>query len=394
VTQHARHEYAAALHARYRVATKREKGRILDEYCQTAGCHRKAAIRRLCQHSPPERRRGRGRPRRYGPEMMPALVRLWELSDRLCGKLLAPLLPVLLAALERHGARALAPALRKQVEGLSAATIDRLLRPVRRQVGHRPRRMAPAGTTLKGQIPLRTWSEWAAVRPGALQGDLVLHCGESTEGFFLTTLVGVDVATSWTELEAVWGLGQQRVGTGVHRLRERLPFPLREWHTDNGSEFINAVLIPWCHREGIQVSRGRGYRKNDQAWVEQKNWFVVRRRVGYDRYSSRAAYALLERLYGLLRLQLNFFHPVRKLISKQRHGAKVLKRYDAPQTPYQRVLALGGLSDAQRQALERQFLAADPAALAQRIDHTLAALWKLGESPHRGKRVGLGSHLF
>jgi len=389
VTHHARHEYAEALRARYRAATKQQKGRILDEYCRTTGCHRKAAIRRLSEHSPPGRRRCRGRPRRYGPEVVPVLVRLWEVSDRLCGKLLAPFLPLLVAALERHGTLPLAPALRKSLEGLSPATIDRLLRPIRRRLGRQPRRAATPGA-LKGQIPLRTWSDWTAVRPGALQGDLVLHCGESTEGFFLTTLVGVDVATSWTELEAVWGLGQQRVGTGVHHLRERLPFPLREWHTDNGSEFINAVLIPWCQREGIRVTRGRGYRKNDQAWVEQKNWLVVRRLVGYDRYSSRAAYALLERLYGLLRLQLNFFRPVRKLLSKQRHGAKVLKRYDAAQTPYQRVVAMGELTDVQRQTLEHQFLAIDPAALARQIDQTLEALWKLGDSQRPRKSADLG----
>lgn len=380
MTQHARHEYAEALRARYRAATKQEKGQILDEYCRTTDCHRKAAIRRLGEHPLPHQRRRRGRPRCYRPEVVPVLVRLWEVSDRLCGKLLAPLIPVLLAALERHGTLLLAPALRKQLEGLSAATIDRLLRPVRRQLGRQPRRAGAPGA-FKGQIPLRTWSEWTTVRPGALQGDLVLHCGESTQGFFLTTLVGVDVATSWTELEAVWGLGQQRVGTGVHHLRERLPFPLREWHTDNGSEFINQVLIPWCRREGIRVTRGRGYRKNDQAWVEQKNWLVVRRLVGYDRYSSRAAYGLLQRLYGLLRLHHNFFRPVRKLLRKERHGAKVLKRYDAAQTPYQRVVALGGLTDAQRQTLEQQFLTINPATLARQIDQTLQALWKLAERP-------------
>ncbi|MBI4241542.1 MAG: hypothetical protein HY613_07475 [Candidatus Rokubacteria bacterium] len=134
MTQHARHEYADALRARYRAASKQDKGRILNEYCRTTGCHRKAAIRRLHQPPPGERRAGRGRPRRYGPEVVPALVRLWQLSDRLCGKLLAPLIPVLLAALERHGTLPLAPALRTQLEGLSAATIDRLLRPVRRRL--------------------------------------------------------------------------------------------------------------------------------------------------------------------------------------------------------------------------------------------------------------------
>ncbi len=226
--------------------------------------------------------------------------------------------------------------------------------------------------------------------PGSLQGDLVLHCGDTTAGFSLATLVAVDVATSWTELEAVWGLGHGRVGTGVHQLRRRLPFPLREWHSDNGREFLNAALVAWCRREGIRFTRGRGYRKNDQAWVEQKNGFVVRRLVGYDRYASRAAYAVLQRLYGLLRLQLNCFRPVRKLVSKQRSGSKVIKRYDAAQTPYQRLLAAAVLSEAQRHALEAQFLALNPVVLSQQITQSLETLWKLNESQGTRPQVTLG----
>ena len=379
MTRLARHEYAAALRARYRMARKRDKGRLLDEFCRTTGCHRKAAIR-LLRHPPDRRVRRRGRPRRYGPELSPIVAELWELSDRPCGKLLAPLLPTLLAALERHGELRVPAEVRPRLVGLSPATVDRLLRPVRRRLGRQPRRPPAPGATLRGQIPLRTFGEWQDVRPGALQGDVVLHCGERTAGFYLATLVGVDVATGWIELEALWGLGHRRVGTGVHHLRQRLPFPLREWHTDNGSEFLNQVLVRWGRREGIRLTRGRGYRKNDQAWVEQKNWLAVRRLVGYDRYSSRAAHAGLQRLYGLLRLQLNFFRPLRKLLTKRRVGSKVHKRYDAAQTPYQRLLGAGVLSAPERQALDRAFLAINPVTLAHQIQQTLDTLWSLRES--------------
>jgi len=386
MTRLARGEYAAAVRARYHAAGKQEKGRLLDEFCRTTGCHRKAAIR-LLRRPAARRPHRRGRPRRYGPELVPLLAQLWEVSDRACGKLLAPMLPTLVAALERHGEVRVAPGLRPLLLRLSPATLDRLLRPVRRRRGHQPHRRAAPATPLARQIPLRTFGEWHGVRPGSVQGDLVLHCGESTAGFFLTSLVAVDVATSWTEFEPVWGLGHRRVGTGVHHIRQRLPFPLRAWHSDNGSEFINERLVAWCRREGIRFTRGRGYRKNDQAWVEQKNGFVVRRLVGYDRYASRAASLTLHRLYGLLRLQLNFFRPVRKLMSKHRVGAKVVKRYAAAQTPYQRLLASGILSGAQRQALERQFLAINPGALARQITQTLDTLWKLSES-HQTRKQG------
>jgi transposase InsO family protein len=373
------HEYAAALRHRYRTARKGTKKRILDEFCQTTGMHRKAAIR-LLNHSGGMRALGRGRPRRYGPEVATALVRLWEVGDRMCSKLLAAVMSDLLAALERHGELKVSPQTRDLLIQASPSTIDRLLRKHRTAGLRQPRRQRPATTALKGQVPIRTWSDWKGVLPGSLQADLVLHCGDSTEGFYLTTLCAVDVASGWTELQPVWGMGKQRVGTAMHLIRERLPFPLRYLHTDNGSEFINHVLVPWCLREGIALSRGRGYRKNDQAYVEQRNWLSVRRQVGYQRYSSRAAFEALHQLHPLLVLQLNFFRPVRKLVGKDRIGARVIKRYDQPLTPYQRLLATGTLSEVSRAQLQGQYLATNPADLQRHIDPLLRQLWNLAES--------------
>lgn len=379
MTDGARREYAAALRERYQAADKRGRGQILDEYCRTTGCHRKSAIRRLAS---PARFPGRrpGRPRQYGPELLPSLARVWEASDHLCGKLLAPMIPPLLTALEQHHGLRLDAAGRDALLGASPATLDRLLRPLRRRRARQPQRASPALHTLRAQVPLRTWSQWTGVTPGAVQGDLVLHCGETTAGFYLTTLVAVDVATSWTELQAIWGLHYLRVTEGVRYLGARFPFPLREWHSDNGSEFLNDALLTWCRRRRIRVSRGRPYRKNDQAWVEQRNGLAVRRLVGYDRYSTRAAFTVLPQLYALLRLQLNFFRPVRKLLSKQRVGSKVVKRYDAPQTPYQRALAAGVLAPAQQRALAQQVLTLDPVALAHDIQRSLDTLWSLADT--------------
>ncbi|HZL99896.1 MAG TPA: transposase family protein [Planctomycetota bacterium] len=305
------------------------------------------------------------------------------MSGRLCGKLWVAWLTTALPALEQHGAITVLPTQRKQLVALSAATVDRLLRPVRQRRSRQPRRPGAALGALKAQVAVRTWSEWTGVAPGALQGDLVLHCGESTDGFYLSTLCAVDVATSWTELVAVWGVGQERVGAAVHHVAAQLPMPLRAWHSDNGSEFLNRGLVDWCRRHQIACTRGRPYRKNDQAWVEQKNGLIVRRLVGYDRFTSRAAYATLHQLYRLLRLHLNFFRPVRKLLSKHRVGAKIVKRYDAAQTPYQRLLAAGPLPPAARAALEQQFLALNPATLAAQVQRTLEQLWTLADTPRR-----------
>jgi hypothetical protein len=269
------------------------------------------------------------------------------------------------------------------LHAISASSIDRLLRRHRRGLGLQPRRPSTPAGSLKSEIPIRTWSEWKGAEVGALQADLVLHCGESTEGFYLTTLCAVDVATGWTELQPVWGHGKQRVGTAVHHVRERLPFELKSLHTDNGSEFINHILYAWCRQEQVHFTRGRSYRKNDQAYVEQRNWLTVRRQVGYERYASKRAHALLGQLYPLLSLQLNFFRPIRKLVAKERVGARVVKRYDEPRTAYQRLLDSGALSLDARAEVERTLRRINPAKLQRRIDALLRQLWSLGKEERK-----------
>ena len=379
-------EYAAAKRQRYRRAGKKEKGRILDEFCQTTGLHRKTAINLLGARDGSRPVPGKkGRPCQYGPELTPALVKLWEAGDRMCGKLLVAVLRELVAALERHGELRLGARERTALLAMSASTIDRRLRGWRKRLGRQPRRHAPAATGLKAEIAIRTWSEWQDARPGSVQADLVLHCGESLEGFFLTTLTMVDVATAWTECWPALGTTMLRVRQAVQRSGMALPFPLRELHTDNGSEFINQTLNAWCKQHRIRFTRGRGYRKNDQAYVEQRNWLAVRRVVGYDRYNSQRAFDALRRLYRLLRLQMNYFRPVRKLAGKRRSGARVTKLYDVPRTPYQRLLDSGVLDPAAQARLQHEFQAINPAELNRRIEAALKHLWDCTERKEQRK---------
>ena len=378
MTREAVREYARAVSARYLVASKRDKGVILDEFCKTTGWHRKSAVRLVC-HPPRVVRTGLGRPRQYGLAVVAALRRVWEVSDRLCSKRLAPFIGELVTAMERQGEIDLAPELREQLLGMSAATMDRLLRPYRSLGLRRPYTQRRSPTALKTLIPVRTFGEWAGVAPGSMQFDLVAHCGQSTADFYLNTLVGVDVATSWSEYEVVWGKGQQRVGTGVHKVRQRVPFGLEEIHTDNGGEFINDILYPWCKKEGIRFTRGRAYKKNDQAYVEQKNWSVPRRLIGYDRYDTKAAYEQMQCLYESVRLYVNFFQPVRKILSKERVGAKVKKHYDLARTPYRRLLASDALAPSKRQSLLVLYESLNPVKLRAEIEEALEALWKLAD---------------
>ncbi len=382
------HEYAAALRPRYRASRRKDKARILDEFCKVTGRHRKAAIRLLNQETRPSAAH-RGRPRTYGPEVAAPLRQVWEAGDRMCGKLLVAVMSDLVPALERHGELRVSAEVREKLLGMSSSTCDRLLNKRHRaQSDLLPRHKEPAPASLKSQVPVKTWSEWKDVHAGSLQADLVLHNGESSEGFYLTTLTAIDVASGWLELQPIWGIGRTRVGTGMHLIRQRLPFPLVALHTDNGAEFINHILVPWCAREKIALSRGRPYKKNDQAWVEQRNWQSVRRHVGYERYSSQAAFDILNKLYPLLCLQMNFLRPVRKLIAKEREGAKLHKRYDEPRTPYQRLLASGVVDERTKPALEKQLTSLNPAALQRRIDQLLHQLWDLADRTPAEKEGG------
>ncbi len=375
-------EYTEAVRGRYLIASKAGKGKILDEFTKVTGRHRKTAIRHLLGKNKPGINKKRGHPRRYGPGVVAALRVAWEATDRLCSKRLQPFLPELVTVLRKHGEDGTITAeVEAQLCQISPSTIDRVLRPWRRIGGRRPFSTTKPGNLLKNSIPIRTFADWQENHPGFLEADLVAHCGESVEGFYLTSLSTVDVDSGWSECIGVWGKGQSRVRAAVHRIRQRLPFTMLGLDSDNGSEFINQHLYTYCRDEGITFTRSRSYKKNDSCHVEQKNWSVIRRLIGYDRYSSHAALEALNRVYYLLRLYINFFQPVMKLKHKSRNGAKLLKVYDTAQTPYQRLVKSGVLTDAKKQELAAIYHGLNPVLLLKQINESLESLWDMAERP-------------
>jgi hypothetical protein len=205
----------------------------------------------------------------------------------------------------------------------------------------------------------------------------VAHCGDSVEGFYLNTLSAVDVATGWIECMGTWGKGQSRICQSIHRIRQRLPFSMLGLDSDNGSEFINHHLLCYCRQEHITFTRSRSYKKNDSCHIEQKNWNVIRRVEVYGRYSLHAALEVLNNVYNDLRLYMNFFQPVMKIVSKTRHGARVHKTYDTAQTPYQRLLKYNTISENKRGQLSTLYHSVNPAAMLDRINSNLEKLWRL-----------------
>ena len=372
-------EYAQAIRSRYKRGNRSMKSRILDEFVEVTGMHRKSAIRLLDRRGGLTGNKRRGRRRVYSVDARETLKVAWEASNRLCSKRLQPFLPELVGVLRAKGELFITDEIEAEMGRLSASTIDRITRPWRQ--GRRSHGLSTTkpGTHLKNAIPLKTFSEWEDSPPGFIQVDLVAHCGDRVEGFYLTTLSAVDVATGWFEPIGIWGRGQQRVGEAIHRLRQLLPMPMLGLGSDNGTEFINRGLYEYCARHRIVFTRSRSYKKNDSCHVEQKNWSVIRRQVGYQRYSSKAAYEALSDLYTVLRLYLNFFQPVLKLVAKSRQGARIHKVYDEAQTPYRRLLKSGVLTEDKKQELSNVYDALNPVTLREQIGQTLHRLHMLGE---------------
>ena len=368
-----RNEVLGALRQRYREAPKDEKTRILDEFVALARCHRKHAIRLLAVPGTEAREDAHPAGRRiYDEAVREALIVVWEASDRICGKRLKAVLPCLVEALEGHGHLDLSPNVRARLLNVSAATIDRLLKPIRRTAGSRrkPRRRKK----LSSRVPVRTFDGWDRPPPGFLEVDFVAHCGGVLSGSYIYSLVATDVCSGWTEAVPLLAREQSLVAEGIGVIGAQLPAPILGIDSDNDSAFINETLVAYCDSAEIEFTRSRAYRKNDQAWIEQKNGAVIRRFVGYERYSGPVAGQALARLYSLLRLYVNYFQPSFKLIEKRRDGGRTFKRYDKPTTPCDRLLADESLDAATKSALRQHRATLDPVALLHHIREAQSAL--------------------
>ena len=392
----AKTEYLAQMRDRYvRAQTRREKGRLLTEAMTVTGYHRKALIRAWRRPEQRGRRpRPRGRLRRYGPAALRALKAIWTAAGYPWSVRLRALLPLWLPKARKH--LALSPAIEAQVRTISARQIDRVLAADKRRIRRRQYGRTKPGTLLKHHIPIKT-DHWDVTEPGFTEVDLVSHSGDRADGDFLHSLDMTDIHTTWVETRAVLGKSQIRVQEALELLRHQLPFALRGIDSDNGSEFINAHLHRYCQARAIQFTRGRPYQKDDNAHVEQKNWTHVRKHMGYLRYDTEAARTSMNDVYADLRLLQNLFLPSVKLLTKERVGARLRRRYGPPRTPIERVQACPQADRAKVAALVALRDRLDPFALAARIDRKLERVYALAASrgirpitPVAGGEAGAG----
>ena len=374
MSQRSKRELLEEIRPRYLKAKKSEKKTMLDEFVAVTSYHRKYATRILKHGRPRRSGKKHGLPKVYQGEVVVALEQIWEVCGRICSKRLHPFLPEMVKVLERCGELQLSEQTKALLLQMSRSTIDRRLGPARFEHPHGLSTTKP-GSLLKKAIPVRTYTPWDEDKPGFLEIDLVAHCGQTTEGQYVNTLTCVDLSTGWIECLAVRQRTQQAVFEAIQAMRTRLPFPLLGLDSDNGSEFINDLLYHYCLAEKITFTRSRPYQKNDQAHVEQKNWSVVRRLIGYDRFETETEQNLLESIYENLRLYANFFQPVFKLVSKEHVDKKLIKRYDQAATPFQRVLAAKDIPLETKARLTHLYVQLNPVQLRTTIDAKVAKLW-------------------
>ena len=377
-----------------RAPSKREKSQILDEFTKLTGYNRSYASwllrhagRRITIHTPqgprvilvadPHRKIKRKRPKTYDHKVLKSLRKIWAILDCPCSLKLKAILPKIIPKLERHGELTLKEDLREKLLQISRATIDRLLAPERRRLALKPRAKTRPGTLLKKQIPIRTFAQWEEDEPGFVEVDLVSHDGGLAKGDHAWSLVLTDVCTQWTEVVPLRNRAQLWAFEALQEASRRLPFPLRGLDSDNDGAFINHHLLRWCRQ------RGRPYRKNDNCYVEQKNWTVARRYFGYFRYDREEALRVLKELSGLLGLYVNFFQPSVKLKEKRRKGGRVRRVYDEPKTPFERVLEHPKVSEVLKAELQRRYEGLNPADLRRKILRLQQELFRLA-TPLRG----------
>jgi hypothetical protein len=356
------------------MANRAKRSALVTEVVAVTGYHRKAVIRLLRRPERPATKRRKGRPVRYGPRVVGALRTIWQAAGYPWSARLRALLPRWLPWARRR--LSLSAETEARLRTMSPRHMDRVLRADKAQLRRRLYGRTKPGSLLKHHIPLRT-DRWDVTEPGWSEIDLVSHSGDRAEGDFAYTLDLTDIDSAWVERQAILGKSQVRVQAALASMQGDLPFRLLGIDSDNGPEFINAHLVRYCQRDQIQFTRGRPYKKDDNAHIEQKNWTHVRKILGYERYDTPAAVAAINDVYADLRLLQNLFLPCVKLIKKERVGARVRRVYDAPQTPLDRLKARGKGDAARIAALYQQQTTLDPFALAERIERKLDRIYQL-----------------
>jgi len=362
----------------YLSSSRKRKYEILTIVCDVTNLHRKSTIRcfRQLQLNIGKRKKKRGRKAIYGPAVISSLRTIWLCSSEICGELLYPCIPDFISQLRICGEWKHTRTVTEKLLKMSESTVKRNIAKFTKARTKRTGFSTTKPSHIKNIIPIFT-GPWEIKGPGYGQVDTVVHSGESLQGDMIYTVNYTDIKTFWVSLAAQWNKGQTNTRNSLESITQRTPFPVRGFHPDTGSEFINYHIKEWCDEEHIELTRSRPYHKNDNAYVEQKNGHVVRRFLGYNRFDNYVLVGLLNKLYIDLELYLNHFVPGRKCIEKYRVGSRYRRKYDKAATPYSRVLACKQIDDKVKEKLIAIHKKVNPMKLLNKIDKQIQRIKRL-----------------
>jgi hypothetical protein len=396
---HSRKQYLADVRKEYGGVDEKDRSRLLDEAQKRTGLHRKYLIRLLNQTPAARPKKGkRQRRAEYGAAAVTALIEVWDIFEQPCGQRMEAVLRSEVERLRKLGELRCSDLVAGQLGRMSASTIDRALRREKRVRRLGRHRNPNVQRLIYQKVPVKVAADWDTGEIGNLQVDFVEHCGRSTAGEYIHTISAVDIATNWWEGQAIAARGQHATKEGLSQMQPRFPFRIRELHPDNDSAMINDLLWDWCQGQKIRMSRSRPYKKNDNAWVEQKDWTHVRKVVGYRRFDTTGELRLLNEIYAVLRLYKSFLLPTIRLRSKERVEGRIKRVYDKPRTPYRRVMASREVGRKTKAELKAIYEGLNPAELYRRLTELRAKLEKtssgkpegLGKPSYRGPDIRIG----
>lgn len=373
----------------YLLESKKGKTELLDEYCRNTKQNRKYVIRKIRSGKYlKDKAKKRRRKEYYDSYVKVALIKCWEIFDYPCGQRLQPLLETEVDRLRKLGELQCSDEVAKKLKKMSFRTIDEKLTRQKEVECLKRKYHQKSHPLLYQKIPVKLFHEWDKNQIGNIQMDLIEHCGQSARGEYINTISATDIASGWWEAQAIMGRSQRATFNGINEVRSRFPLPWREIHTDNGAEFISSHLFRYAQQENFGFSRSRPNKKNDNCFIEQKNWTHVKKFVGYLRYDTEEELEILNYLYKEeLRLYKNFFQPVMKLISKERIGGKIKRVYDTPKTPYQRVMESREVDEETKQELKKFYELLNPAELKRKIDNRLNTLYECYQKKNKSQDV-------
>lgn len=380
-------DYLNDLREEYFISSKKRKGEILDENKGKLGWSRKHIIRQISLSNDLEKPIKRRRKKYYTDDLKAPLEKIWEIFNQPCSAALKEIIANELKRLRELQIIFVSDLQAEKLLQVSARTIETMLTNAKNKAkSERMSSNKKSNPLLMKKIKTKLSSDYDRSECGYIQIDAVEHCGETASGEYAITISSLDIASYWFESEAIMGKGQQRSVEAINNLRTKMPFKWKEIHPDNGSNFINYHLYNYTEKTNLKFTRSRAYKKNDNCFIEQSNGAVIRNSIGHLRYDTEEEVNQINEVYRLLSLFRNFFHPVQRLMIKERDKGHIKRKYFKPTTPYHWLINSDQISEEQKERLNQIHQSLNIIELRKQLDEAILKLFNLNNNKKNAKK--------